>query len=430
MIRTLDVYFETYGCTANHNSTEIMKGLIYQTGLNITSNINLADIIVINSCIAKEPTEEKIRRKVQDLLSKERKIILAGCMAKINHKKFQHRNLFLLDTHNIKKINELIRNIIKENIPKPEKYFEIRNEVKVNLPKISKEKYIGITQISEGCLGKCSYCLTKIAKGKLFSYPQKAIIQSIKKDIQARCKEIWITSQDNAAYGNDTNEYKLPELMDNILKIKQKFFVRIGLMNPNNVLNILPELINVYRHHKMFKFLHIPIQAGSDRILRKMKRNYSVKDVLRIISEFRKEFPHMHISTDIIVGFPGETEKDFEQTLSLIKRIKPETLNVNKYWSRPNTSASKLKQINYETKNNRSKILSKLHFEICKNNQETWKDWEGKVIVDKKGFENTYLARSQDYKLFAIYSKEKILGKILNIKVKKPTPHYLISEKI
>ncbi len=424
----LEIYFESYGCTANHNSTEIMKGLVKQAGLNITSNLKLADLIVINSCIVKEPTEEKIRRKITELLKQGKKIILAGCMPRINYKKLQESNLFLLGINHAKDIVKLIQDIQEDNYDS-QKYIDDKHEIKINLPKISKEKFIGINQISEGCLGSCSYCIVRLAKGKLFSYPQEKIIQSVKDDVAAGCREIWITSQDNASYGNEDEEYSLPKLLKEILEIKGNFFIRIGMMNPNNVLKILPELIEIYKHPKMFKFLHIPIQSGSNKILKAMNRKYKREDVLKIIKAFQKEIPNVTISSDVIVGFPGETEKDFQDTLDLVKKMNPEILNRSNFYERPGTPAAKLKKVNPEVVKKRAVELSKLHLEICNQNQQKWENWEGKVIVSQKGFENTYLARNNEYKLFVVQSKDKsILGKTINVKVKRLMPHYLISE--
>lgn len=425
----LEIYFESYGCTANHNSTEIMKGLVRQAGLNITSKIEFADFVVINSCVVKEPTEEKIRRRVSDLLKQGKKVIVAGCMPSIANKKLNDSNLFLLDVSHVKDICSLIKEV-HENNYSPKKYLKKRNEVKLDLPKISKDKFIGITQISEGCLGDCSYCIVKIIKGKLFSYPKEKIIQSVKNDLSNGCKEIWITSQDNASYGNENSEYSLPDLLNEILSIKKDFFVRVGMMNPDNVLKILPELIEIYKKERMFKFLHIPIQSGNNKILKLMKRNYKKEDILKIINEFKKQIPEITISTDIIVGFPGETEQDFQETLELIKEIKPEILNISKFWPRKKTPASKLKMISPRIRIERAAKLSRLHLEICNENQKKFIDWQGKVLVDQKGFDNTYLARNKEYKLFAVHSKEKILGKTINIKVKKIMPHYLIGEII
>ncbi len=425
----LELYFESYGCTANNNSSEIMKGLVKQSGMEITLNEKFADFIIINSCIVKEPTQEKIRRRVFDLLKKGKKVILAGCMPRINKKKLNHENLFLLDTSHVKNIVSLIKDIVEGDYEK-EKYLSKRNEVKLNLPKISSEKFIGITQISEGCLGDCTYCNVRLAKGKLFSYPKEEILSSIKSDLASGCKEIWITSQDNANYGNEDGKYLLPELLNDILDIKGNFFVRVGMMTPNNVLKIIPELIEIYKNPKMFKFLHIPVQSGSNRILKLMKRKYNKNDFLKIVSEFKKQIPEITISTDVIVGFPGETNEDFKETLELINEVKPEILNSSKFWKREGTYANKLKEVDRKKVIERISKLMGFHLEICKENQKRYNSWKGKVLIDRKGFGRTYLARSENYKLFAVHSKESILGKILEVKVKKIMPHYLICEDI
>jgi len=430
----LEIYFESYGCSASHNSTEIMKGLVKQAGLNITSNLDFADLIVINSCIVKQPTHEKIRRRVQDLLDKKKKVILAGCMPKFIDKSLKNKigiSLFLIGVNHSRNIVSLIREIVNDSYSLG-KYLDNKNEIKLNLPKIPRDKFIGITQISEGCLGNCSYCIVKLAKGKLFSYPEQQIIKSIKNDIGSGCKEIWLTSQDNANYGNEQGKYLLPDLLKEITNIKGNFFVRIGMMNPDNLLKILPELIEIYRDKKIFKFLHVPIQSGSDKILKAMKRHYTKKQVLKIINEFRKQIPGITISTDIIVGFPTETEKDFQETMDLIKEIRPEILNISKFHPRPNTYAEKMKQISSTIKIERAKKLSELHLSICNEIQKHWINKDVRVIVDKKNslYPGTYLARDENYKLFVVLSKEKILGKILNVRVKKIMPHYLIGEVV
>jgi len=270
--------------------------------------------------------------------------------------------------------------------------------------------------------------LTKFAKGKLFSYPEKEIIESIKKDLQSGGKEIWITSQDNASYGNEKNIFFLPELLKKILELKGNFKVRLGMMNPNNVLKILDELIEIYKNPKMFKFLHIPVQSGSDKVLKLMNRKYSVKDFLKIVEKFKEEIPEITISTDIIVGFPEETEKDFEDTINLIEKINPEILNRSNFSSHKQTPAGKLEKIDEKTVTERATKLMNLHLEICKELQKDYLTKELKVFVNQKGFGKTFLARTENYKLVAVQSEKNILGKNINVKIKKLFPHYLVGE--
>jgi tRNA A37 methylthiotransferase MiaB len=160
-----------------------------------------------------------------------------------------------------------------------------------------------------------------------------------------------------------------------------------------------------------------------------MKRKYSKEDALRIIFEFKRQIPEITISTDVIVGFPGETEKDFMETFDLIKEIKPEILNSTKFWKHKGTFAENMKPVDRKVVIRRISSLMKLHLEICKDMQKEYASWKGEVFVDRPGFGKTYLARNENYKLFAVHSNKKILGKTIKVSVKQIMPHYLICEK-
>ena len=203
------VYIETYGCSANKNNSEILAGLLKQSGYEITNNEDIANIIIINSCIVKGKTENKIKRRIQDIAKNypNKLAIITGCMPETDAKQLKqlNPNLILLGTHHIMGIVRLIKDNTDDKLDwkKQNEYLELRDEEKLLLPKIPYNKLISIIQISEGCLGKCTYCKTRLAKGKLFSYSQDKILDTIKSDLQNGAKEIWITSQDNGCYGLD-----------------------------------------------------------------------------------------------------------------------------------------------------------------------------------------------------------------------------------
>ena len=356
------IYFETYGCVANQNNTEIMKGLCLANGLEITNNPEIADILVINTCVVKGRTEKKIERRISDLKEKypKKPIIVAGCMPEVRSNKLREPNLYLLGTHHIKDLPKLIRKIYTGRY-KEEEFLSFRYEEKLLQPKIPAKKGIGIIQISEGCLGNCSFCLTRLAKHSLFSYSQDKIIENIKRDLKAGAKEIWLTSQDNASYGLDRGKRELPELLRKILELKGNFKVRIGMMNPNNVLPILSQLIEIYKHEKIKPFLHLPLQSGSDLVLKRMNRKYKVKDFLFIVENFRKSVPNFILWTDIIVGFPGETESDFNKTIEIIKKIKPDFINCSRFWPMKGTPAANLKQLPVKVVKERVKKLMEVY---------------------------------------------------------------------
>jgi len=422
------IYTETFGCSANQNNTEIMKGILRQAGFDTVIKTDIADIIILNTCIVKGPTEKKIERRISDLLKLNKPIIVAGCMPEVRAEKLKKiKNIYLLGTHHYKDILNLIYDIVNKKY-RAEKYLSYKDEIKLCMNKIRQNKIIGITQISEGCLGSCNYCITRLAKGKLFSYPMEKIIENIKKDIKEGCKEIWITSQDNAAYGTERGKYELTKLLKEILKIEGKFLVRIGMTNPNNVLPILDELIEIYKNEKIYKFLHIPLQSGSDNILEKMNRLYSVKDFFYIVNKFRKEIPEITIATDIILAYPGEGRKDFVKTLDVIKKIQPDVVNFSKYWAMKGTPAEKEKQIDVKIAIKRAKEFSKLYVEILQKKNKKWLGWEGKVLVDEFK-NNNFIARNTSYKPIVLKTKRRdLLGKFINVKIVNTSVNYLVGE--
>ncbi|MBD3253108.1 tRNA (N(6)-L-threonylcarbamoyladenosine(37)-C(2))-methylthiotransferase [Candidatus Pacearchaeota archaeon] len=433
------IYIETYGCTANQNNSEIISGFLKQAGYEITNNEKIADIIIINTCIVKSKTENKIKRRIQDLEKnyKNKLMIITGCMPETDSTAIRKLNpkAILLGTHHFKDITRLLKDYNENKLTsnKQKHYLSYSSEEKLFLPKIPKNKLISITQILEGCLGECNFCKTRLAKGKLFSYDKERIIKSIKSDLENKVREIWITSQDNAAYGLDREKQELSELLIEILNLKHKFKLRLGMMNPNNLYSILNEMIEVYKNKKIYKFLHIPVQSASDKILKKMKRKYNINTVRKIINKFRKEFPDLTISTDIIAGYPGETEKDHEENLNFIKKFKPDLFNLSKFSLHKQTPLyrriknNKLKLVPIEIIKKRTAELMDIH---RKNALENKKKYLGKTIAvfvnnKREGF---YEARDDNYNLVLINSSKKISGKNLKINIRNIGVHQMIGE--
>jgi MiaB-like tRNA modifying enzyme len=431
------IYLETYGCTANTNDAEIIKGMLATHGFNITNNEHIADVIIINTCVVKDPTIKKIEVRVKHFLELKKKLIISGCMPEVQSKRLEKLapQASLVSHYHIKEIPKVVKNLFEG---KRMVLIGKSNEFKLCMPKAREKQIIGITQIAQGCLGNCAYCYTKQAKGSLFSFPEDRIIKNVEQDVLSGCKEIWLTSQDNALYGLDNadspnllDKKGLPQLISKITNLNHKFFLRVGMMNPEYMQPILDNMIESYQNEKVYKFLHIPIQSGSNKLLKVMNRKYKVKEFLYIINAFKKEFSSMTISTDIIVGFPGETEEDFQKTLDIISKVKPDVLNISRFWAMPNTEAAKLKQqISPSIKRERATRLMNLHAKIALENKLKLVGKEYKVIVDDKGFKDTWLARNENYQLIILRSQENLLGKFLKIKIKEAKVHYLIGEVI
>jgi MiaB-like tRNA modifying enzyme len=216
---------------------------------------------------------------------------------------------------------------------------------------------VGIVPIAQGCLGRCTYCITRRARGPLASFPKEEIREKVRAFIHAGAYEIQLTAQDVSAWGRDTGR-SLPGLLVDLCSIKGNFRIRIGMMNPATVSGILDELLDVFESDRLFRFLHLPVQSGSDRILEQMGRGYTVQEFEEIVSAFRKRYPDISIATDFIVGFPGETEEDFSRSLELIGRIKPAKVNVTRYSKRPFTGPFAEEDFPDSVKKDRSRLLN------------------------------------------------------------------------
>jgi MiaB-like tRNA modifying enzyme len=431
-----NIYLETYGCSANQNNSEIIAGILSRAGNLITNNQEIAEVIILNTCVVKGKTESKIKKRIQELKSSKKIIIITGCMPETDFKKIKklNPNVIMLGTHNIKDIINVIRDYQDKKLDgkKQNEYLKNNKEIKLNLPKLPQNKLISIHQISEGCLGNCSYCKTKLAKGDLFSYPQKEIIKSVESDLQNNAKEIWIASQDNAAYGLDLKEKKreLPKLLKEILNLKYRFKLRLGMSDPNNILPILKDMIEVYKDKKMYKFLHIPIQSASNKILKDMNRFYTIEEAEKIIIEFRKNFPEGIIATDLIVGYPTETQEDHNKNIEFLEKYKPEVLNLSKFSSHKETRAGKLKILENGIIRKRTAELMDIHKRTAKEHKKQYLNKNINIFIDKKIGDSLHEARDINYNKIFLKCPKELLGKETEVRITSTGVHNMVGEVI
>lgn len=353
----MKIYVKTYGCTLNQGDSEIIKGIIKEEGHKLVDSEKEAELIIVNTCGVKTVTQNKIISYINKT-SKNKKVIAGGCLpSMINIRKYAPKVVGTFDTNSITKINLMIK--------KPEQQiFSNKKESTIRKPRVRKDKEVAIIPIAQGCLGKpCSYCSVKQARGELKSYTKKEIVKEVEKAAEEGCKTIKLTAQDTGCWGKDIKD-KLPNLLKEVLKVEGNYKIRVGMMNPNHALEYLDELIKIYNHPKMIKFIHIPVQSGSDRIIKEMKRSYKVRDFKKIVKRFRKEVKGINIATDIIAGYPTEKEEDFKKTVQLIREVKPEVINISKFAPRPKTDAAKLKQLRTEVVKDRSKYLTEEYKKI------------------------------------------------------------------
>jgi len=344
----MKVYVKTFGCTLNQRDSENIEGILKTKGFEL-SDEDKADIIIVNSCGVKSTTQNRV---ISYINKQTKPVYVGGCLPRmLNLKQLTPKVKGYFDTNSITKIAEQLNNNLIEN-------YSTQKENRLNIP-IKRNKDIAIIPIAQGCLGNCRFCSVRFARGSLKSYSEEEILKEIK-EIKDKYKKIYLTSQDCGCYGLDIKT-NIISLLNNIIELEGNFKVRLGMANPEHILPILNQLIKIYKSDKIIKFLHIPVQSGSNKVLKEMGRKYTVEQYKKIIAEFRKEIKNIHISTDIIVGYPTESKKDFEGTLKLLKETKPEVLNLSKFAPRPKTEASKLKQLKSEVIKQRSTIIHNTH---------------------------------------------------------------------
>jgi MiaB-like tRNA modifying enzyme len=296
---------------------------------------------------------------------------------------------------------------------------------KVGIPKIRLNPAVGIVEISNGCMSECTFCQTKLAKGDLKSYRIGDIVRQVKSELVDGCKEIWLSSTDNGCYGLDI-ETDLPSLINEVNQIPGDFRVRVGMLNPMFMPRIRDNLLKSFENDKVFRFLHVPVQSGSNDVLNNMKRGHTVQTFIDVVRKFRTKFGSFTISTDIIVGYPTETYEDFEETIELLKETRPDIVNLSRYSKRPGTDAAKMNQIDVAEIKRRSKRTAELINEISLENNKKWIGWKGKVLFDEN-LDGQIKGRNFAYK--PIFVNDGIeIGRLCTVKVTGATNHSLVGE--
>jgi threonylcarbamoyladenosine tRNA methylthiotransferase CDKAL1 len=390
------VWLETYGCAASKADSEMVAGLLKTNGYELAAHEEESSLNIIITCSVKDATEHKMLHRIGELTKARKPIVLGGCLPKADQNMVERMfpSASLLGPHSIDKIIDTVNSTLTG---KKTVILDDSAHNKINVPRIRLNPIVGIVEIASGCMSECTFCQTKLAKGRIRSYPAGEILRQIKHDIKDGCKEIWLTSTDNGCYGKDFGS-NIVELLRLCCSIDSRFMLRLGMMNPMHLNSIAKELIEVYEHNeKIFKFLHIPVQSGSDRVLRKMKRGHSAKTYREIVKAFRSQIPEITIATDIIVGFPSETEGDFQKTLELINDTQPDIVNSSKFSARPNTAAANLKQLRSDIIKKRTDKLHLLVKDISRMRNSMWVGWRGKVIVDELN-SNNIIGRNYAYK--------------------------------
>jgi threonylcarbamoyladenosine tRNA methylthiotransferase CDKAL1 len=423
----MHVFVKSYGCSANLADGEVLAGCLAKAGYKMAGSAAEADVVIYNTCAVKGPTENRAIAALKRA-PRGKKVIVAGCLPFINFERLRREVHFdgVVGPAAGEKIAEVVRRVMAgEKVVDLDAALTAKPEL--SLPQLRSNPVVSVLPVSYGCLGSCAYCCVVFARGHLRSYTVKEVTERVRQDLAAGAKEFWVTSQDMACYGRDIGT-NLAEMLKALGDVEGDFRVRVGMMTPNLVTDMLDDLIEAFKSSKVFKFVHLPVQSGDGQVLKRMRRFYTVQDFREIVNAFRTAFPQVTLATDIICGFPSETRAAFENTLELISEVKPDIVNVSKFFARPRTTAAAMHDAVVEPAEikRRSTEAAKLVKRISLEKNQRWVGWSGEVLVDEKGkVLGSWIGRNFAYKPVTVKSSADLLGKTLKIKVVKAFSTYL-----
>ena len=433
-------YIRTYGCQANVRDEETMRGLLENIGMVQTDKPELASVIIVNTCAVRENAEDKVYGEIGNLKvlrKKNKALVLSICGCMIEQPVILQRIMdtfpevnLLFGTHEIDQLYDLVY----ETLVSKERIVSIESkpgEVVEGLPSARNNHYKAYVDIIYGCNKFCTYCIVPYTRGKERSRKFNEIIKECQALIDAGYKEITLLGQNVNAYGKDLDEgYDFADLMEAVAKLGIPR-LRFTTSHPWDFSSKMIDVIAKYPN--IMKFIHLPVQSGNDEILREMGRRYNREQYLALVKEMREKIPGLSLSTDIIVGFPNETEEEFMDTVSLVDIVKYEAAFTFIYSPRKGTPAAKIADnVPYEEKVRRFKLLVK-HLE--KHIEEHSDSLVGKVcdiLVDGPSKNNPEMMSgyTEENKLVHFKGDESMIGQIMKVKIIDSHTYSMIGEII
>lgn len=420
----------TYGCQMNEHDTEVMAGILTEMGYEATKETSDADIILLNTCAIRENAENKVFGEIGHLkplkLEKPDLILgVCGCMSQqesvVNKimKKHQHVDL-IFGTHNIHRLPQLI----KEAFFSKEKVVEVwskEGDIIENLPKVRHGKIKAWVNIMYGCDKFCTYCIVPMTRGKERSRRPEDIIQEVRHLAAQGYKEITVLGQNVNAYGKDFEDisYHFGDLMNDLHKIDIPR-IRFTTSHPrdfdDHLIEVLAQGGNLLDH------IHLPVQSGSSHVLRRMNRKYTRESYLELVSKIKKAIPSVTLTTDIIVGFPNETDEQFEETMTLVEEVGFESAYTFIYSPREGTpAAAREDNVPMEVKKARLYRLNELVNNLAAKSMKSYQDKVVKVLVEgeSKKDPNVLSGYTEKNKVVNFKGPKSVIGKIVEVKIKE-----------
>ena len=443
--KILKYYIMTMGCQLNENDSEKLCGMLEKMNYIKTERMKDADLVLFNTCCVRENAEEKLFGKIGEVKKqKEDKhtiIAIGGCMMQEEHILNKIKQSYpyvdiIFGTHTLHKMPKDLYKALEEN-KKIRDVIDIDGEIIEGLPISRKDKTKASVTIMNGCNNFCTYCIVPYVRGRERSRQPKDIIEEVKELSNKGYKEITLLGQNVNSYLSverekniEFEEYEGINSFATLLRAINKIdgIERIRFISPHPK-DFTDDVIEAIRDcEKVCKLIHLPLQSGSTNILKIMNRKYTKEQYLTLVEKMRKLIPEVVFTTDIIVGFPGETEEDFEDTLDVVKKVKFEQVYMFIYSRRVGTPADRMEnQIPEEIKHKRFDKLKKLVENQIEENNKKYLDTIQSVVVEgiSKNNENMLTGRTPSNKIVVFEGKEELIGKIVELKIMSQHMWYL-----
>lgn len=419
------VYIKTFGCQMNFYDSQVILERIKSCGYEEIDDENVANLIILNTCSIRAHAEEKVFSKLGELrkLKQERKdlvIGICGCMAQHHRrnlfKKFNFLD-FIVSSSNISKLPLVIKRI-KENEAKVTYLGKFKDSLE-NINPERKRRVSTYLPIMFGCSNFCSYCVVPYLRGKSRSRKLEEVVNEAEELSAQGCKEIILVGQNVTFYGQDLdNKTSFSNLLKKINSLENIKRIRFITSHPKDLSDDIIDSFSCLS--KVCPHIHLPIQSGSDKILSLMNREYTAKMYRSLVKKLREKVENISITTDIMVGFPGETQKDFEDTLNLVKEVKFDSVFTFKFSPRKDTPAFKMKnQVEDKIARERLQILIALQNRISERNNKRYLGLEQEVLVEGKNtkHEGSLYGRTDSFKMVLFKGKENMIGRMIRVKI-------------
>jgi len=431
----------TFGCQANERDSETIAGMLKEMGYQPTEELKAADLILFNTCCVREKAEQKVFSQIgelKDLKSQNPNLIIGicGCMVqqedmpKKIRRRAPHVDL-IIGTHNIHELPQMIENIRLLNQPQVH-VLEDRTELIEGLPSARQYPFKALVNITYGCNNFCTYCIVPYVRGREKSRKPEHILEEIRKLAQEGVVEIMLLGQNVNSYGKDLEQpTSFAALLREVEKVEGIRRIRYMTSHPRDFTDEL--IATIAESTKVCRHFHLPVQAGSTRILQRMNRGYTREDYLNLIGKIKSTFPQASITTDIIVGFPGETEEDFAQTLDLVEKCRFDSAYTFIYSPRSGTPAAKMEgQIPTAVKKERLQRLMDLQNKISLEINQGYQDQIMEVLVEGRSESGQGLltGRTDTNKSVLFQGEDELAGNFVQVKITNPQTWILRGELV